>query len=128
AATEVIMGDRRINEVQADVSSVIVTAIATQGPVARDLRFLMTLDHVSYELERMGDHASSVAKQARKLATLPPLRRAIDLPDMGELGAHQVRGVLVALVNVDEDAARQVAAADDEVDHRYRRMFDDLVD
>ena len=45
--------------------------IATQQPVARDLRFLLTLDHVAYELERMGDHAASVAKQVRKLAPIP---------------------------------------------------------
>ena len=71
-ALQVIIGDRRMNEAQRRVSTLITTTIATQSPVARDLRFLLTLDHVSYELERMGDHAGSVAKQARKLA---PTRR-----------------------------------------------------
>ena len=52
----------------------IAATIATQQPVARDLRYLLTLDHVSYELERMGDHAASVAKQARKLAPYAPLK------------------------------------------------------
>jgi phosphate transport system protein len=127
AATEVIMGDRRINEVQADVSSVIVTAIATQGPVARDLRFLLTLDHVTYELERMGDHASSVAKQARKLAPHPPLKGYVDLPRLAALVADQVRGILHALVDVDVDRARSVAAADDEIDALYHRIFEDVV-
>ena len=75
--------------------------IATQQPVARDLRFLLALDHVSYELERMGDHAASVAKQARKLAPEPPLKRYVDLPEMGELAATLVHGILRALVDVD---------------------------
>ena len=101
AATDVIVGDRRINEVQVEVSSIITLAIATQGPVARDLRFLLTLDHVTYELERMGDHASSVAKQARKLAPHPPLKGYVDLPRLGSLVADQVRGILHALVDID---------------------------
>ena len=96
--------------------------------MARDLRFLMALDHVTYELERMGDHAGSVAKQARKLAPLPPLKRYIDLPEMGELVARQVHGILRALVEVDEAAARRVAAGDDDVDHLYRRIFDELLE
>ena len=69
----VIRGDARINEVQRQLTTMVSTTIATQSPVARDLRFLIALDHVSYELERMGDHAGSVAKQARKLAPEPPL-------------------------------------------------------
>src|SRR5437773_6927525 len=61
AALAVIEGDGRINEAQRAVTSLITATIATQQPVARDLRFLLTIDHVSYELERMGDHAGSVA-------------------------------------------------------------------
>ncbi len=74
AALAVIIGDGRINEAQRQASTLIARTIATQGPVARDLRFLLSLDHVTYELERIGDHAASVAKQARKLAPEPPLQ------------------------------------------------------
>ena len=97
AATSVIVGDGRINEAQRHVSSLINTTIATQTPVARDLRLLLALDHVTYELERMGDHAASVAKQARKLADSAPLKDYVDLPRMGQLAAEQVRAVLRAL-------------------------------
>ena len=128
AATAVIVGDARINEMQRRIAGAITATIATQSPVARDLRFLMALDHVTYELERMGDHASSVAKQARKLAPQPPLKRYVDLPEMGELVAQQVHGILRALVAVDDVEARRVAAGDDEVDHLYRRIFDELID
>ena len=74
SALTVIRDDVQINEVQRKATAMIAAVIATQAPVARDLRYLLTLDHVSYELERMGDHAASVAKQVRKLAPFPPLK------------------------------------------------------
>jgi phosphate transport system protein len=128
AALGVILADSGINEVQRKVSAMITATIATQQPVARDLRFLLTLDHVAYELERMGDHASSVAKQARKLAAQPPLKGYVDLPKMGEAAAVLVHGILRALVDIDEVRAREVAAQDDEVDALYHRIFDDVLE
>ena len=126
-ATAVIVADSRINEMQREVSGLITRAIATQSPVARDLRFLLSLDHVGYELERMGDHAASVAKQVRKLAPEPPLKKYVDLPAMGELAATLVGAILRALVDVDVAAARAVAARDDEIDLLYHRTFDEVV-
>jgi phosphate transport system protein len=128
AALQVILGDRQVNELQRKATAMVAATIATQQPVARDLRYLLTLDHVSYELERMGDHAASVAKQVRKLVDAPPLRDYVDLPLLGELVATLVRGVIHALVEVDTGAARQVAAKDDEVDHLYHRIFDDVLE
>jgi phosphate transport system protein len=127
-ATAVIANDHRINEMQREVSTLITRTIATQSPVARDLRFLLALDHVGYELERMGDHAGSVAKQVRKLAPHPPLKRYVDLPAMGEIAAALVGDILRALVDVDVTAAREVAARDDEIDDLYHRTFDEVVD
>jgi phosphate transport system protein len=128
AATAVIVNDRRINEMQREISTLITRTIATQSPVARDLRFLLSLDHVSYELERMGDHAGSVAKQVRKLAPFPPLKRYVDLPQMGELAATLVGNILRELVDVDVAAARATAARDDEIDNLYHRTFDEVVE
>ncbi|HEY7590091.1 MAG TPA: phosphate signaling complex protein PhoU [Candidatus Limnocylindrales bacterium] len=128
AASGVIEADAGINEVQRKVSSMITATIATQAPVARDLRFLLTLDHVAYELERIGDHAASVAKQGREMAQEPPLKGYIDLPRMGELAAQLVRGILRALVDIDHEMARRVARQDDEVDHLYHRIFDEVLD
>jgi phosphate transport system protein len=126
-ATEAIVGDGRINEAQRHIASLITMTIATQQPVARDLRFLLALDHVTYELERMGDHAASVAKQARKLAPEPPLKAYMDLPTMGTLAAEQVRGVLRALVDLDTDEARVVASRDDDMDTLYHSIFDEVL-
>ena len=127
-ATEAIVGDGRINEAQRHIVSLITTTIATQQPVARDLRYLLALDHVTYELERMGDHAASVAKQARKLAPEAPLKDYVDLPQMGALAAEQVRGVLRALVDLDVDLARSVAAGDNDIDDLYHRVFAEVLE
>jgi phosphate transport system protein len=124
----VITHDGDINALQRQVSDQIALTIATQQPVARDLRFLLTLDHVAYDLERMGDHASSVAKQARKLAPNAPLGEYVNLPDMGRMVANQVRDVLQAVVEIDDDRARAVAKRDDDVDDLYHRIFAETLD
>jgi phosphate transport system protein len=127
-ALEVIKGDAIINEAQRAVSRLISVTIAPQQPVARDLRYLLTLDHVTYELERMGDHAASVAKAVIKLAPEPPLKGYVHLPEMAERAAVLVHGVLLALVESDAVKARQVAVEDDEIDRLYHATFDQLVE
>jgi phosphate transport system protein len=127
AALQVIRDDRQINDLQRQATGMIVVVIATQNPVARDLRYLLTLDHVSYELERMGDHAGSVAKQARKLAPFAPLKDYVHLPMLGERVAGLVHGIIRALVEVDPDRAREVAALDDDVDSLYHQIFDEVL-
>ena len=83
---------------------------------------------MTYELERIGDHAASVAKQARNLAPEPPLAEYVHLPRMGELGAELVHGILRALVDIDQHQARAVAAGDDEIDDLYHKTFAELID
>jgi len=127
-ALDVITGDAIINETQRAVSRLISVTIATQNPVARDLRYLLTLDHVTYELERIGDHAASVAKQVIKLAPEPPLEGYVHLPEMAERAATLVHGVLRALVESDAVRAREVAVEDDEIDRLYHATFDVAVE
>lgn len=127
-ALDIIKADARINDAQREVSRLISVTIATQNPVARDLRYLLTLDHVTYELERIGDHASSVAKQVIKLAPEAPLADYVHLPEMAERSAVLVHGVLRALVDVDALAAREVAVLDDDIDRLYHATFDDVVE
>jgi phosphate transport system protein len=127
AALVVVQGDDDVNAMQREISTLISRTIATQQPVARDLRFLLTLDHVAYDLERMGDHASSVAKQARKLAPNAPFAESARLADMGRMVANQVRDVLAAVVEIDDARAKAVAARDDDVDELYHRIFDETL-
>ena len=127
-AERVVAADERINDAQHEIAETIVSTIATQSPVARDLRFLIGLDHVAFELERIGDHASSIAKQVRFLAEEPPLPQTTALTQMGRQAADQVRGIVSALIDVDDKIAREVAGHDDEIDHLYRTTFADLID
>jgi phosphate transport system protein len=127
-AARVIAADATVNDAQRDASALITLTIATQQPVARDLRFLLSLDRVTYELERIGDHAGDIAKQVRKLADLPVLRPYGELPAMGRIAAELVRGITSALIEIDEALARQVAQGDDEIDHLYHRVFGEVVD
>ena len=126
-AMKVIASDGRINEVQRATAGIVAMTIATQAPVARDLRFLLALARVTYELERMGDHAGSVAKQARKLAGNVSMVTYDELTPMATLAAQQVRDVVMALVDIDEAMAREVAARDDEIDRLYHHLFDDVL-
>ena len=125
-ALAVIRGDERVNDLMHDVIDEIITTIATQAPVARDLRYLLTLDHIAYELERIGDNAANVAKRVRDLAPQPPLDGYIGLPEMGRLAADILADVTRALVDSDAELARSVAARDDLIDRHYHRIQDDL--
>jgi len=123
AAASVVINDRAINAAHADLTNEIITTIATQAPVAGDLRFVLALSHVTYELERIGDHAAGVAKQVAKIGAARDSRRA-GLDRIGELASSILHGVLLALVDLDADAARKVAAQDDEIDRLYHAYFE----
>lgn len=127
-AQQVIDTDDRVNEAQRLIAETVLTTIATQSPVARDLRFLMALDHVAFELERIGDHASGIAKQTRRLTEEPPIREVRELARIGNLAADLVRGIVTALIDIDDRVAREVAARDDEIDHGYRKVFAEVID
>ncbi len=127
-ATWIIEHDSDINDMEREISRLIALTIATQQPVARDLRFLLTLLEVAHDLERMGDYAGSVAKQARKLAPHPPLKDYVHLPEMGRLAATLVRDVLQAVVEVDAERAEAVAKRDDDVDALYHAIFAEVLD
>ncbi len=127
AASRVVADDRAINDAQEVIDRKITTTIATQGPVAADLRFLLALNRVTFELERMGDYAAGVGRQARKLGSRAGDETA-DLDRLGELANGLLHDVLLALVSLDVDEARRVAVRDDEVDAAYRIYFDRVVE
>jgi phosphate transport system protein len=128
AAAAVVAADETINCAQTDLTSMIVTIIATQAPVAGDLRFILSLAHVAYELERIGDHAAGVAKQVAKLGATPPGAGRAGLDRMGELASSTLHGVLLALIELDAAEARRVASQDDEIDRLYHAFFERSLD
>lgn len=126
-ADEVRRNDKQVNELFRQLRENSFTVIATQAPVARDLRALMGVQYISTELERMGDYAVRIARMTGTLASLPaaPLRAEFGL--MGELAIRQVHDIVDALIEQDEADAREIAAKDDEIDRLYHRVFDELV-
>jgi phosphate transport system protein len=125
-ATDVILGDQRINAKQAEVHQNCLFVILMQAPVAHDLREVLGLLHMSDELERMGDHCVNVARVASDISALPPLRSPIDIPVLARACADQVRDMLSAVVGRDIERARAIAARDDRVDRIYHRIVDDI--
>jgi phosphate transport system protein len=126
-ALRVRANDQRLNEMFRRLREECLTVIATQQPVARDLRTLMGVIYIATELERIGDYAVRVARFTSTLCGLPqvPLRAEFGL--MGHLATLQVRDILDALIEADEAKAREIAARDDEIDRLYHRVFDDLI-
>jgi phosphate transport system protein len=126
-ATAVIEGDEKINELHLQLREEVFTVIATQAPVARDLRLLLGLQYIGAELERMGDYATRIAKRSRKLTSEPPPADSeatlVELGKMGELAEKQVHDILTAFIAVDVQLAEEVAARDDAIDRLYRKVF-----
>ena len=126
-ADEVRWGDADVNELQRQINTEITTLIATQGPVARDVRELLALYHASAELERMGDYAVSIAKLAQQLAAEPETPILKQIPQMEQICREQLRAAMRSLVDISEDEARGVAARDDEIDHLYSSVYEEAM-
>jgi phosphate transport system protein len=126
-AEEVIAKDGEVNEMQREIRSRCIALMALQAPVARDLRELVTVQLVINELERMGDHAVSIAKQSMRLKDHEPLSLVAELMDMAKIVREQVRGCIQAFVDVNVQLARQICANDDRVDHPYRAILAEII-
>jgi phosphate transport system protein len=122
----VIQGDEEVNALQVEATDRVVLTIATQAPVARDLRFLLALDRIGYELERIGDSVANVAKRVREIAPEAPLDGHVGVPEMGRLAAQFLADTMRAFTDADAVAARDVAAHDDAIDDLYHRAVDRL--
>ena len=125
-ARGVIEGDAAVNELTAAAIEEVIATIATQAPVARDLRFLLTLYDVAVELERIGNSVANVAKRARDTAPEPSLSANVEVPAMGRLAIELLADVMRALVDSDVELARRTALRDDEMDVMYHRTVDRL--
>jgi phosphate transport system protein len=124
-ADEVRWSDADVNELQRQINTEITAIIATQAPVARDVRELLALYHAAAELERMGDYAVNIAKLAQQLASEPETPILRQIPQMEQLCRSQLRAAMRALVDVSETEARAVCAGDDEIDHLYSGVYED---
>jgi phosphate transport system protein len=122
-ADSVRWDDAEVNDLQRRVSNAIAVTLATQQPMARDLRELLALYHAAAELERMGDYAVNIAKLAQQLASEPEIPMFSQIPLMERLCRSQLHAAMRALVDVSEADARAVCANDDELDRLYDAVY-----
>jgi len=126
-ARQVITGDRTVNSLEEAIDLECVRLIALFQPVAIDLRILMAVDHISAELERIGDSATNIAEEVLNLQHLPAQPVHDDLPRMAQQVQEMLRQSLQAFLTHDTKLAREVCKVDDEVDFLVRAVLHDLV-
>jgi phosphate transport system protein len=124
---QVIKEDDLIDRRRYQLEDQCIDLIATQQPIAIDLRTLMAVLHIAVELERMGDYAEGIGKISLMMGDEPPIKPLIDIPKMAEKASSMLQRSLDALVNRDPQAAVQVCDDDDEVDDLYDRVYRDLL-
>lgn len=125
---EVKAGDEVINALQIKIEDQTAVLIATQQPVARDLRELVTVFKVTDNLERIGDHAVHLAKTARRLAEDPYGQSLERLERMAETGCSMVREALTAFLNKDASLAKDTAKKDDQIDADHKAFVKEVLE
>ena len=115
--------DQKTNQIEEKA----IDLIATQQPIAIDLRTLMSVIHISVELERMGDYAEGIGKIGVMMGNDPPVKPLVDIPKMAGKASDMLKRSLDALVRRDSALARQVCEDDDEVDNLYDQIYKDLI-
>jgi len=126
-AQEVIDRDRQVNTYDVEVDEQCVNLLALHQPAASDLRFITTAMKIVTDLERIGDQAVNIAQRALELNREPQLKPYIDLPRMADRAQRMVKESLDAFVAGDTALARQVCAADAEVDALKEQIFRELL-
>jgi phosphate transport system protein len=126
-ARQVIDNDDEINAAQYEIDEKCLVLIATQQPMAGDLRTILSVSNIAAELERMGDYAEGIAKLAIKLAAQPLLKPLIDIPRMAEEGRRMLLSSLEAFARQDVELAREVGTADELVDALYDQVYRELL-
>ncbi len=123
----VIDGDDYIDQKRYDIEELCVDLIATQQPMAGDLRAVVAMLHIAVELERMGDYAEGIAKISLLMGDEPPLKPLIDIPRMANKAGEMLRDSVDCLVERDLVKAEKVMDDDDEVDDLYDQVYRELL-
>jgi phosphate transport system protein len=126
-AHQIIEDDLKINRKRYEAEEKCLELIATQQPLASDLRTIVSVLHITVDLERMGDHAEGIAKIALMLADEPPLKPYIDIPRMADVAIDMLMGSLEAFKDRDTNRARAICDRDDEVDALYEQVYRELL-
>ena len=123
AAEQIIAGDARINQKRFDIESQVMTIIATQQPMAHDLRVLASIFEIVGELERVGDYAKGIAMLCLRIGRRPLVKSLIDLPLMAGLAVDMLHRALGAFDAEDLQTALVLPKEDDQVDDLYLQFY-----
>ncbi|MBU1451766.1 MAG: phosphate signaling complex protein PhoU [Proteobacteria bacterium] len=126
-AEAVIQGDRRIDLMQNEIEERCISLLATQQPVAVDLRFLSAVMKITTFLERMGDQAVNLAQRVEVLAEMSPGETPATLLEMADISREMAKSCLDAFVAEDVAKAEAVLARDDELDQRCRSFLEEMI-
>lgn len=126
-ARRVIATDKEINDLQIDIDDRCLKLLATQTPLAVDLRLITSAMKINADLERVGDQAVNIAENVLQLLPHPPLKPLIDIPRMAGIAERMVRDSLDSFVKGDAALARDVLRRDDEVDALKDTLFRELL-
>jgi phosphate transport system protein len=126
-ANQIIADDQKINEERFAIEEKCVQLIATQQPMAGDLRIIVAVLNIITELERIGDYAVGNARIVILTGDEPPLKPLIDIPRMGDKAADMLRRSLDAFIRRDAQAAKDIIKEDDFIDHLYDQVYRELL-
>jgi phosphate transport system protein len=126
-AQAVIDGDDLIDDLEQEIEEKCLEVIATQQPMAKDLRRVATLFKMINDLERMADYATSIAKITKRIGEQPFIKPLVDIPRMAVLSQKMVKQALDAYVREDVELAASVGKDDDEVDKLFGQIFRELL-
>jgi phosphate transport system protein len=127
ASERIFAADQEINKTRFDIENRLMVMIATQQPMAHDLRLLASILEINSELERMGDYAKGICNINIRMGDTPLLKPLIDIPRMAQKSADMLHRALTAFVNEDIETARKIPAEDDEVDELYKQVYRELM-
>ena len=127
-AEAVLTGDKELDALEVEVEDQAINLLATQQPMARDLRFIISSIKVTNDLERVGDHAVNIAQSAMRLTSLSTvITPDPEISEMARRARQMLRDALTAFVRADGALGREVCRADDEVDAMHNSVFRILV-
>jgi phosphate transport system protein len=127
ASKKLVALDEKVNAKRFELENQVMIVIATQQPMAHDLRLLASILEVIGELERMGDYSKGISVINIRMADQPLLKPLVDLPRMAQIGTSMLHRALTAFVNEDAEAARTIPREDDEVDDLYDQIYRELM-
>ncbi|HEX9532302.1 MAG TPA: phosphate signaling complex protein PhoU [bacterium] len=128
AAERIIAEDDAIDALHMDLEQRCMRLLATQQPMAGDLRTIASVFAITIDLERMADHAEGISRAVKRLAAEPLVKPLVDIPQMDEILQGMIRDALMAFQMENADLARQTAAQDDAIDRLRNRVLHDMLE